>query len=903
MAPPLIRLPALALLGLALLGLALSAPAEARLPFVPPPPAASAPAPLPDPAPWFAMSGRVPVERALALVGDSPLRGEARVEIRVAAPLPRIGLAVVIDVPDLRVGEAPLGHLKLRAFAPLDGGGVVARGSLEGPAGRIHAEVALPERLSPGPSLIEAAVIPWLSWPAPSPPDPPDDLAGIAAAVEAVPDGVALPEPADALDDLRAAAADWPEAPALRLHFADLDLERLTDVLPDLALGGRATGALALDAAGLRGRVEAVDARWRGGRLGTARGALSVEGGYAELRGRAGDGPTDIRVEGRIPVDFDPRRLTWAWRDADPMAASLVARQLTPAALAALYRFHPAAEFDAGLVVSATGALDDLRITARLDGTLYDGETPRPLVGRLDVGPGRQSATFDLGTAPLLRAEVETAADLIALRRSDAHPEAIPLTAGLVVDVPLSTLMPYLPAAIDDPRGALTGRIEGAGTLGAPRFEGALEVADGQATIVAANARLVDLDLGVRVDGAAARLETLTARSGRGRMQGGGEARWVVTPAGHAGPLWSAWRVDADFTLSLDDMPLVRPGLPAGLLDAEARMTARAEPDRTAVEVDVDTADLRLTGFRLGGARPIARNGAVHRRRMGGLRRAEAWLAGAGALSVTLRLPAGRVAGADTTLDFGGALTVRRQDDDFAVEGGIEARAGVFQLFDNPFALDGGAFSIQDGTLDPRSAVAVAIGAARLADADAPPVAETLDPIIDVRASGRVVETDVRVRIVGPSRRPSLVLESDPPLPEYQILTLLITGRVDAIDERNGEVRRQAARLIDRFHNPSLARQLYDRLGVDKLGLKFGASVTNPILTVGKQINRRLYVETVYHHDAPPDANEKEARVEYRLSPRWTVDTVAGDAGEGSLGLFWQTTFGRPPPPEADRKE
>jgi outer membrane protein OmpA-like peptidoglycan-associated protein len=79
--------------------------------------------------------------------------------------------------------------------------------------------------------------------------------------------------------------------------------------------------------------------------------------------------------------------------------------------------------------------------------------------------------------------------------------------------------------------------------------------------------------------------------------------------------------------------------------------------------------------------------------------------------------------------------------------------------------------------------------------------------------------------------------------------------------------------------------------------LGVGSSIKNPILTVGKQLTRRLYVETVYHHNAPPDANEKEGRVRYQVASKWTVDTAFGDAGEGKLGLFWSHSFGGPPAP------
>jgi outer membrane protein OmpA-like peptidoglycan-associated protein len=142
-----------------------------------------------------------------------------------------------------------------------------------------------------------------------------------------------------------------------------------------------------------------------------------------------------------------------------------------------------------------------------------------------------------------------------------------------------------------------------------------------------------------------------------------------------------------------------------------------------------------------------------------------------------------------------------------------------------------------------------------------------------------------------------LVLVSVPALPEYQILTLLILGRIDVVDDRNGEVRREAAALVDRFHNPGLKRQLFDRLGVDKVGLGVGSSVSQPIVTVGKQVTRTLYVETTYRVNAPPDRNEREGRVDYQVSPHWATSTVFGDAGEGGIGVFWSTRFGGPPPP------
>ncbi|MCA9540551.1 MAG: translocation/assembly module TamB domain-containing protein, partial [Myxococcales bacterium] len=65
-----------------------------------------------------------------------------------------------------------------------------------------------------------------------------------------------------------------------------------------------------------------------------------------------------------------------------------------------------------------------------------------------------------------------------------------------------------------------------------------------------------------------------------------------------------------------------------------------------------------------------------------------------------------------------------------------------------------------------------------------------------------------------------------------------------------------------------------------------------PIVTVGKRLTPRLYVETLYHHNAPPETNEKEVRARYRFAPKWSLETSYGDAGQGLVELYWTTRFG-----------
>ncbi len=233
-----------------------------------------------------------------------------------------------------------------------------------------------------------------------------------------------------------------------------------------------------------------------------------------------------------------------------------------------------------------------------------------------------------------------------------------------------------------------------------------------------------------------------------------------------------------------------------------------------------------------------------------------------------------------------------------AVDGGLEIKPGAtFRLFDNDFEVKGGFLSLAEGNLLRESSGGD--GGLLAEDPDAAPEADPAEPVIKLVARSLVIDTHVLVALVGPLRKPELVLVSLPHLPEYSILSLLIMGTPDAVDDSNGEVRKRAAELVERFHNPSLKKQLFDRIGVDNLGLGFGSNVSQPIVTVGKQVSRTLYVETVYHHNAPPDTNGREGHVQYRLDRNWTFETVFGDAAEGGFGVFWGASFGGPPPPPA----
>src|SRR5262249_10180783 len=56
---------------------------------------------------------------------------------------------------------------------------------------------------------------------------------------------------------------------------------------------------------------------------------------------------------------------------------------------------------------------------------------------------------------------------------------------------------------------------------------------------------------------------------------------------------------------------------------------------------------------------------------------------------------------------------------------------------------------------------------------------------------------------------------------------------------------------------------------------------------VGKYIGKRMYLSYERIFGAQAGTNSNEARLEYHVTPRLTLQSLFGDAGVGGLDLFW----------------
>jgi len=788
------------------------------------------------------------------------LKGLARVELSTLAD-EGVHKLLRITCPDTRLGGLELGELTIELFtaAGADRSELALR--LEGPAGRADVIMRVPAHLDP-----------------------------------------------------KKLSLKWGAGPVqAQIKLRKVSLAHLTKVWPVLALEGSVDLSMKIGGAVEKPRLfitaVAKELAWRGEKLGDARLRLEHERHKAVVELEVGVAE-EPRFTARLllPMRVDVRRGKVRWLDAGEHTVTFAAESLSAEELRPFWKAPHGTVLNLNLAGSGQGSLDKFLLTATLEGEYQAPGLPAvPVAASLEARPSRQDVELHLGDG-MLDVSAAIGVRLARVWRQGRSVGSARFTGELETQLPLAQLGAIAPGLVVSLNGTLGGRIVWDGSLEAPKLWGRLETHGAEATLLPLNRRVHDAALSLRFKGDTITVEKLEASSRPGKLSGTGWARLAPAPRENdadAG-VWRAWRLNGEFGVDFKKFPLVQPGFPVGAMDGRVAARFDAGPLEADTQVELAGFKVDFTEEELPETRAVPSNRAV--RLLDWLERldtAHSILAGQGRMRLELKLvePA-VVKGKDSDFSIAGTMVVDRQGDVIRVDRGFGVLpGGRFQLFGNEFVVTGGTATLAEGHLGRGAEVGPGDGAGGpLGDPDKAPEAAPLQPVVDLVARGKVVDTHVLVKVKGAAHRPQLVMMSVPSLPEYQILSLLILGRVEAGDQRGGEVRRQAAKLVERFHNPSLGRQFFDRLGVDNLGMGFVSSVSQPVVTVGKQVTRRLYVETVYHHNAPPTANGREGHIEYRLGRQWTVDTVFGDAAEGGFGLFWATDFGGPePPPPPER--
>jgi translocation and assembly module TamB len=236
--------------------------------------------------------------------------------------------------------------------------------------------------------------------------------------------------------------------------------------------------------------------------------------------------------------------------------------------------------------------------------------------------------------------------------------------------------------------------------------------------------------------------------------------------------------------------------------------------------------------------------------------------------SVDVRIdlpPVGRVEGQGADLEVSGALRARKAANrPLAVTGAVEVLQGSYRL-------RGKAFEIERGR-------AVFTGRA------------DLDPELDARALHRARDVSIFAIVYGRASAPMVRLESDPPFPEQDVLALLLFGktREELGGAQRGALESALAQTAGGVAVESLEALAGVDIPVDSIEVETSSDSAAPVVGVGRYVTKDVFVRFGQDFGSEGDS---EVRIDWRLAPRWSIESRTSSTGNSSADLIWTLDY------------
>ena len=233
-----------------------------------------------------------------------------------------------------------------------------------------------------------------------------------------------------------------------------------------------------------------------------------------------------------------------------------------------------------------------------------------------------------------------------------------------------------------------------------------------------------------------------------------------------------------------------------------------------------------------------------------------------------------------TGIETKGDLHFRKKPDekDLRLMGSVETVRGTYVYSGRNFRLQSGLFTFTG------------------------PVA---DPLIDVTALYKIEPTEITLRITGSAQHPQLALSSNPPLPEQDVLSLLVFGRPvedlkvqssgNGTQETGGQASARqklgqvAGEALGNYLSAKISERGLQKLNLDLFRIQPTGQGTN--VTVGRYIGEKLFVS--YRQSFGLETG-RLLSAEYYLTPAWTVQAEAGTDQASHLDFQFRYPLNHP---------
>ncbi|MCH2173344.1 translocation/assembly module TamB domain-containing protein [Myxococcota bacterium] len=167
----------------------------------------------------------------------------------------------------------------------------------------------------------------------------------------------------------------------------------------------------------------------------------------------------------------------------------------------------------------------------------------------------------------------------------------------------------------------------------------------------------------------------------------------------------------------------------------------------------------------------------------------------------------------------------------------------------------------------------------------------TLKPIpqIDLEGTYRVADVTIHAYLTGDALDPTLRLDSDPAMPESEVLHYLVFGRgSDEPTDPDSSLDATAGALAAGVAINQITPLLEEALPIDELELQLSDGHTDTRIGVGKYLTRDVYVH--YQRTLSREPVD-EVRVELQLDDHWSLETQASSDENTGIDLIWSTRY------------
>jgi translocation and assembly module TamB len=161
------------------------------------------------------------------------------------------------------------------------------------------------------------------------------------------------------------------------------------------------------------------------------------------------------------------------------------------------------------------------------------------------------------------------------------------------------------------------------------------------------------------------------------------------------------------------------------------------------------------------------------------------------------------------------------------------------------------------------------------------------DITIDLQAETEIRGYRVTVGLTGTPDRPYPVLRSDPPLPETQIASLILTGELSGNEDITASTVAQsgvglASSLLSAAVSESVQRRTSQLFGINRFQISpvLGSGDPSARITIGRQVNKNLAITYTTNVSS---TDEQVIQIEYRISDRFSVVAVRDE--DGAFGI------------------